>query len=1073
MRLRTSLLSLALLAAASTPGASGCGDNIELPISPTFGGSGTGGAGGAGTGGDPIFSAAGGSMSTSTGGPDLCVGVMCEVGQKCVETDGKSACVNVTCEELNCPPTQECIPTPSGGRICDDCSSDFDCKPEEHCKGTICVDDVCEQGTTWCTGQEVHECVPNGSEEIIKYSCGSPSSYFTSTCTDPPNEDAFCPCEDDWDCPAFTVCEVGKCIGTGKTPTCTLPPEKFTDVLANEIQWGGKGVGDKNANQSPFAASSQSSMTPLVANLDDDNGDGAINELDFPEIIFMTYCNQEITANGVARAIHGGGPNKGKDYFASCGDTIWHEGESIQTASCACSTARGNSTGAMAVGDLDYDGIPEIVFPTETGAIATEPNGLQILDNRGNPITLATNLWTGFSNPAVAIANLDNQGFAEIIVGNAVFTLEHDANGKLKILDKFIGTLMAGKQGEGPVSCVGNVAGDSRLEIIGGTTTYALPTPPAGVTKIADCPVGAMDDFCQGKLSLVWDGQIVNGATLPSAQADGFCAIADVLGADEMAAPGPGNMPDGKPEIVLISEGFLVILNGESGTLRRFTDLTGGIDGGAPNVDDFDGDGFPEIGTALSSKYLMIDLQDTSAECPAWPNTFVDIEPSDPTNLQGNPPRNPGGACTMDSQCASGAVCNKTLGTCVCLHNGWGRVTEDDSSRVTSSSVFDFNGDGAAEVAYNDECDFRIYEGLNGNPLIKQFNPSRTRIENPVIADVDNDGNAEIVFVSNNEIVYCSKGVDAPNGIEVWGDPKDTWVSARRIWNEHAYHVTNVTESGHIPLKEPESWKTFNGRSYNTYRSNPRSFGVAPDLTVKGVQITSPDKKCGELSTTLNITVQIDNTGDLRVGPGVVVTFYGEWSNPSLIEPLYANMMQTPLTATIQTSIEPSGSISLTVPYNAALNTPGTLPDKIRVVVDEINKEHECQEGNNELTRAVEAGMPLADLRILLGLASGLTCPKPTVQATLYNDGAVAASNIKVRFYAGDPNQGGLPFYTQTVPGPIPSGGNQMFTASLENFPQGLAILVYAIVDPDNEIAECNDGNNKDAAENKISCGPG
>lgn len=1072
MRLRTSLLSLVLLGIASAPVASGCGDNIELPISPTFGGSGTGGAGGTGSGmgGIDIIAASSGSMATGTGGLDLCVGVMCEPGQKCVESDGKGACVNATCEELNCNAQQKCVPTPNGGAVCEDigCSSDLDCKPEENCKGTICVADVCEQDTTWCMGQDLHECVPNGSEEVIKYSCGSPSSYFTSTCTDPANEDAFCPCEDDWDCPAFTACEVGKCTGTGKAPTCTLPPEKFTDVLANEIKWGGTGIANKNAVGSPFPASAQSSITPLVANLDDDNGDGAINELDFPEIIFMTYCNQDITANGVVRAIHGGGPNKGKDYFASCGDTIWHEGDSINLA-CACGTARGNSTGAMAVGDLDYDGIPEIIFPTETGGGATEPNGLQILDNKGNPILLATNLWSGFPNPSVAIANLDNKGFAEIIVGNIVFTLEHDANGKLKLLDKFTGTLMAGKQGEGPVSCVGNVSGDSRLEIIGGTSAYALPTPPPGVTKIAECPVGAMDDFCQGKLSVVWDGQMVNGAALPVAQADGFCAVADVLGMDEAAAPGPGNAPDGKPEVVLISSGFLVILNGETGTLRRFTDLAGGIDGGAPNIDDFDGDGFPEIGTALSSKYLMIDLQDPSAQCPAWPTTFDD---ANGPGLQGNPARSPGGACTMDGQCASGAVCNKTLGQCVCLHNGWGRVTEDDSSRVTSSSVFDFNGDGAAEVAYNDECYFRIYDGLNANLLIKQDNPSRTRIENPVIADVDNDGNAEIIFIANNEAAFCSSGVDFPNGIQVWGDPKDTWVSARRIWNEHAYHVTNVTESAQIPVKEPENWRSFNGRSYNTYRSNPRSYGVAPDLTVKGVQITSPDKKCGELSTTVNITVQIDNIGDLRVGPGVAVTFYGEWSNPALIEPLYANIMQVPLTATIQTSIEPSGTISLTVPYNAALNTPGTLPDKVRVVVDETNKEHECQEGNNELTRAVEAGMPLADLRILLGLASGLMCPKPTVQATLYNDGAVPASDIKVRFYAGDPNQGGLPFYTQVIPGPIPSGGNQMFTATLENFPQGLAILVYAIVDPDNEIAECNDGNNKDAAENKISCGP-
>lgn len=107
------------------------------------------------------------------------------------------------------------------------------------------------------------------------------------------------------------------------------------------------------------------------------------------------------------------------------------------------------------------------------------------------------------------------------------------------------------------------------------------------------------------------------------------------------------------------------------------------------------------------------------------------------------------------------------------------------------------------------------------------------------------------------------------------GDASDTWVSARRIWNQHSYHVTNVTESGAVPVKEPEHWKSYGGRSYNTYRSNPRSYAVAPDLTVRAVQVSSPDATCGQLSKQLTINVEIDNPGDLRVGPGVVIGFHG------------------------------------------------------------------------------------------------------------------------------------------------------------------------------------------------------
>ncbi len=1039
---------------------------IDPPTGGSAGQAGSGGAtttsmGGAGGSGGSLIGG-GDTGGTTTQPNDPCDGVDCDVDQHCEAVNGTATCVNSTCDMLMCSATEICDVGPNGGSICKDisCGADLECAPAQYCDGTICVDDVCNPGVAECMGDDVLVCVPNGSGTEIKFTCGS-DAYFTSVCGGDGMGSATCTCADDWDCPSNTACDVAICAGTGKAPTCSLPPVPFASALpVNEIQWGGLDQANKNAVGAPFPASSQASATPVVANLDDDNGDGLINERDFPEIVFMTYCNSEFTSNGIIRAIHGGGPAKGKDFFATCGATVWHEGDDTGLA-CACATAEGNSTAAIAVGDLDNDGVPEIVVPTETA-------GLVILDNKGNVVTKsAINQWAGYANPAPAIANLDNQGFAEIVVGRYAFTLEHDANSKLVFVDRFGGALMSGNQGQGPVPCIANIAGDVRPEIIGGTTAYRFPVPPAGVTKIAECPVGAMDNFCTGQLDVVWDGQTVNGAALiPSAQRDGFCAIADVLGADEAIAPSPANALDGKAEVVLINEGHLLILNGETGVRRRFTPLGVGNNGGAPNVDDFDGDGFPEIGTAFGTRYVMIDLQDPTPACPAWPNAYTDAQ----MGLQGNPARLPGGACTMDSECADGAVCNTILGQCACLHNAWQRITEDDSSQVTSSSVFDFNGDGAAEVIYNDECFFRVYDGTTAGVLFKQPSPSRTRIENPVVADVDNDGNAEIVFPSNNDVSACSTGANFPNGIAVWGDSSDSWVSARRIYNQHAYHVTNVTEGGQIPLQEPESWKTYNGRVYNTYRSNPRNYNVAPDLTVTGVQISSPGIACGELSNQLTITAKIDNAGDLRVGPGVVVGFEGVWGMTT--EPLYADAMMKALTATIQSSLEPGDSIILSVTYDAAFNAAGTLPEEIHVIVDPADVETECKEDNNALNKKVEPTMPLADLRIELGLANDDNCPKPEVATTIINDGAAAASDVLVRYYAGDPNAGGTFLHEQVVPGPIdPNGGSVAFTASISTFPDNLSILIYGIVDPDDTIAECNDGNNKDSADNKIECG--
>ena len=1078
-RSRSSLLTaLSLLAALSA----GCGDGAQQTTTgnpPT--GSGTGGAGGVGgSGGEGgeggiILAGSGGAGGGGGqgGGGDLCVGIQCADDQHCeVLPDGMPGCVNNTCDMLNCGPNEICEVTPGGGAICKDisCTQDVQCPADQHCNGTICVADVCAPGTTTCMGNELYVCDTNGGGTTAQYTCGS-TTYYMSMCTDGGMGDAACPCEDDWDCPANTACEVGQCVGTGKPATCTLPPVPFEEVLpTKEIQWGGTGVAPNNvAVNAPFAGSAQVSMTPLVVNLDDDNGDGLINELDFPEIVFTTYHGTSADENGVIRAIHGGGPNKGKDYFANAGTNVWHEGDPLNQA-WVNTQGITNSTGSLAAGDLDGDGVPEIVAPYEVVA-GVSTGGLIILDNKGDIITTTSiNAWpsAGHNVPSVTLANVDGKGFAEIVVGKHVFTVTKDAmTNKIVFLDKFSGQLtINGNNGQGPISCVANLVGDNKQEIVVGTTVYRFPTPPAGVEKRADCAAGDTSAFCLGQLEVVWDATVVNGAAnIPTLQREGFCAVADILGADEAAAPGPGNEPDGKPEVILISRGYLAIYNGETGTMRRFTNLNAGDNGGAPNVDDFDGDGYPEIGTAFGLRYMMIDLQSTSAACPAWPTAISDATGSN------NPARSPGAACTTDAECAAGAVCNTVKGSCVCLHNGWQRITEDDSSRVTASSVFDFNGDGAAEVIYNDECWFRIYDGTTSQVLFKEHSPSRTRTENPVIADVDNDGNAEIVFCSNNDSSSCSAGFNYPNGIAVWGDSSDTWVPARRIWNQHAYHVTNVLESGAIPPLEPESWKTYNSREYNTYRSNPRSFGVAPDLRVSGIQMSSPDAACGQLSTKLDITVEIRNDGDVRVGPGVVVAFYGEWMGGTPNEPLYADAMQTPLTAVLGTSLEPGQSILVTVSYDAAFNAPGTLPEKVRAVVDDANQERECIEDNNTLESMVAPGDVQADLRIDVGAVSEGTCPQPTVSATVYNEGSASASNFVVRFYAGDPNQGGTVVHEELVPGPLDPGQTIMLTPKMSNFPPNLLVLIYAVVDPQNTVQECNDGNNKDEANGKVVCG--
>ena len=1076
-----------------TAAASGCGALPELSAqSDGDGGGENGGKGGEGGGNPDIVggSSAGGNSgnsgnSGSGGVADPCAAQTCTADQHCeVSNDGTTAeCVGNDCATLVCDEEQLCTPTTDGAICVDKCTGDVACPENQYCDLDTggCKDDECVPGDQVCDGEAVLQCLPNGSGSEQQFVCASPAPGYPSQCTEPSGTEAECPCRDDWDCPAHTVCEAGKCEGTGAEPTCRLPAEPMENVLpANEITWGGT-LADHLASNSPFPESGQVVLTPLVANLDDDNGDGLIDERDVPEIIFVTFCgtpgsnSPEFTYNGTLRAIHGGGPNKGGDFFATCNETsIWHEGDALDSVSCACgaktatNSAILDSTASLAVGDLDNDGIPEIVGIHET-------DGIIIFDNTGNILSQSTGLTGG--NPAPTLANLDNRGNAEIIIGRTVFTVGDDGSGTLVVLEKFEGAESKGTNGQGPVSCVANVVGDDQQEIIAGAAAYRFPNGPAGATKRTDCSgseTGDEEAWCDGKLITVWDEN-----------REGFCAIADVLGADTSleAAPGPNNPLDGVPEVVLISSGHLRIYNAATGDELRDIDLGLGT-GGPPNVDDFDGDGFPEIGTAGKDYYVVHDLQDFATECPEW---------GDVADNQTTAPRTPPAAtCGQDSDCGdlSKFACNEETAQCVCLENGWRRTTQDGSSKVTGSSVFDFNGDGAAEVIYNDECFFRVYNGVDGHVYFTEPSESRTRIEYPIVADVDNDGNAEIVFATTNESGFCGNyGGDTSeytgdeeadknrsprslhnNGLEVWGDASDLWVSARRIWNQHAYHITNVTESGQIPLVEPPSWLPYNGRVYNSYRSNPRSFGVAPDLAVLGIQVSSPDAACGELSSLLNVTAEIKNIGDLRVS-NFVVGFYGEWTAVPLTEALL-DAGAAPITSTVTQTLEPGDVVFVTVSYDSANNAPGVLPDLVRVVVDDTDLARECEESNNAAEKEVAAGLELADLTLDVG-AVAPSCPSPLVSAVVHNIGSAPANNYVVRLYAGDPSSAGTVLAEVTRPGPLAAGGSDAFDVTLTGFPKDRTITVFGVADPDNTIAECNDGNNSDAADNSVRCNSG
>jgi len=123
-----------------------------------------------------------------------------------------------------------------------------------------------------------------------------------------------------------------------------------------------------------------------------------------------------------------------------------------------------------------------------------------------------------------------------------------------------------------------------------------------------------------------------------------------------------------------------------------------------------------------------------------------------------------------------------------------------DYSGQAGGTAFDFLGSGVAQAIYADETTSWVFD-IDGSVLMSTPRSSGTWTEYPTVADIDNDGSAEILVGSD--------GFGSPT-LQAIRDAEDRWIPARRIWNQHTYHVTNVLEDGRIPQYEPPNWETLN-----------------------------------------------------------------------------------------------------------------------------------------------------------------------------------------------------------------------------------------------------------------------
>jgi hypothetical protein len=514
----------------------------------------------------------------------------------------------------------------------------------------------------------------------------------------------------------------------------------------------------------------------------------------------------------------GGGPDTTQDFSDICEGLEGERSSVPLNEECDVEIQTGSFTPTVEYhyGTSTFCGPPavaQIVDSNSSGAIDADDMPAIVLFQSGRVVAIAgddgTEYWTSADrnlgqDGGFAIGDLDGDGYAEVVVGGTTNV-----------------TVLNGQNGR-TVWTSANIS--TSLDPYG----YNYPS-------ISDMDHDGSPEITIGNVIFDADGNMLGRGRLGIGAAPyGGTGAYGNYGALSVPVDLDG---DGEEELVTGNAAYNI-----DGSIKWSND---GLDG-LIAVADFDGDGEGEI--VKTSGIFVTGMETDGTE--EWSVQYGTS--SSGTNL---------GAVAIDDVDADGTPDIVFAAQNELVAMDWGG-TEKWTSRISDQSgaagpvLFDFENDGYPEVLYGDEESIMFFNGLDGSLKFRSTDHgSYTILETPIVADVDNDDEVEIV------LGHCSW----THSLSVYGDADHSWPAGRKIWNEHGYQITNVEDFGAIPAVGGPNWPEYNSFRSGNIISEP---GEWYDLDVEIFDVC--EKECED--GTVYIGAWVGNAGNLEAPAGIPVS---------------------------------------------------------------------------------------------------------------------------------------------------------------------------------------------------------